>query len=116
MKIIVDLIKNLLKENVQNRNVVIQTITKIVIFHSMLWYQLFTVFLLSSISLFTMNAFKCTTGTPIVIIKDSITNVFTPNCYFSESISRTPRNIILDTIFSYLIVHSLVICCWWSVW
>ena len=138
MKIIVDLIKNLLKEKVQNRNVVIQTITKIVIiyndalfgvvfwvggfnilyviFPSMLWYQLFTVFLLSSISLFTMNAFKCTTGTPIVIIKDSITNVFTPNCYFSESISRTPRNIILDTIFSYLIVHSLVICCWWSVW
>lgn len=139
MKIIVDLIKNLLKEKIQNRNVVIQTISKIVIiyndalfgvvfwvggfnilyviFPSMQWYQLLTVFLLSSISLFTMNAFKCTTGTPIVIIRDSITNVFTPNSYFSGSRdSRDPTHIILDTIFSYLIVHSLVICCWWSVW
>lgn len=140
MKIIVDLIKNLLKEKIQERGVVIQTIAKIVIiyndavygvvfwvggfnilyfiFPTMLWYQLLTVFLLSSISLFTMNAFKCTTGTPITIIRDSVSNVFTANSYFreSESISRTSRNIFLDTVFSYLIVHSLVICCWWSVW
>ena len=138
MKIIVDLIKNLLKERVENRNVVIQTISKIVIiyndalfgvalwaggfnilyviFPSMMWYQLLTVFLLSSIPLFIMNAFKCTTGTPLIIIRDSISNVFAPNSYFSDSISRTPRNIILDTIFSHVIVHSLVICCWWSVW
>ena len=138
MKMIVDLIKNLLKKKVGDRNAVIQTISKIVIiyndalfgvvfwaggfnilyviFPSMLWYQLLSVFLLSSLSLFTMNAFKCTTGTPITIIRDTITHVFTPSSYFSESIPRTPGNIILDTIFSYLIVHSLVICCWWSVW
>ena len=138
MKIIVDLIKNILKTKVEDRNIVIQTISKIVIiyndalfgvvfwvggfnilyviFPTMLWYQLLSVFLLSSISLFSINAFKCTTGTPICIIRDSITNVFTPNSYFSESLPRTSRNVILDTIFSYLIVHSLVICCWWSVW
>jgi len=138
MKIIVDLIKNILKTKVEDRNIVIQTISKIVIiyndalfgvvfwvggfnilyviFPSMLWYQLLSVFLLSSISLFSINAFKCTTGTPICIIRDTITNVFTPNSYFSESLPRTSRNVILDTIFSYLIVHSLVICCWWSVW
>ena len=139
MKILIDIIKYFLKQKICDSHILLQIVTKVIIvyldalFGVVLWvggfnvlyaafpdmkcYQLLTVFLASSFTLFSIKAFKCTAGTPVTIITDSVDNVFTPNSYFSGTIdTRGHYSPVLDTIFSYTIVHSLVICCWWGFW
>jgi len=139
MKILIDFIKHYLKQKICDSHILLQIVVKVIIiyldalsgvvlwvggfnvlysaFPGMRWYQLLTVFLTSSLTLFSIKAFKCTASTPVTIITDSVDNVFTPHSYFSGTVdTRGNYSLVLDTIFSYTIVHSLVICCWWGFW
>lgn len=139
MKICIDLLKHILKERISSRGTVVQNITKTIIiyndalfsvvawvggfnilyaqFPEMVWHQMLSVFILSASSLIGMKAFKCTSGTPVAIFTDSLQNVFSPNTYFSDKKDSSEYySLILDTVFTYIVVHSLVICTWWSIW
>ena len=138
MKILIDLVKHYLQDKILNRGSVLKTITKLIIiyndalfgvvlwvggfnilyaqFPDMRWYQLLSVFIISSGALFSLNAFKCTAGTPIAIFTDSLETVFTPNSYFSDKSRSESYSVVFDTIFTYTIIHSLVISTWWGFW
>ena len=80
MKIIIDLVKHFLRPKIEDRGVVIQTVTKVILIYNdalfgvvfwvggfnilysafppMLWHQLLAVLLLSAASLFLMGAFQ----------------------------------------------------------
>jgi len=139
MKILIDLTKEFLRDSITVRGWWIQTIVKLVIiyldalfgvwlwlgcfnilyflFPGMLWYQLFSVLLMSSLLMISLQAFKCTAGTPLTIITDTINNVFSPSRYFRDT-DDAPGvlKIILDTLYTHAVVHTLVIWCWWSMW
>ena len=141
MKIIIDLVKHFLRPKIEDRGVVIQTVTKVILIYNdalfgvvfwvggfnilytgfppMLWHQLLAVLLLSAASLFLMGAFQCTAGVPTTIITDTNNNVFSPESYFRASVAGEEGvtwTKVLDTVFTYTVIHSLVICSWWSVW
>jgi len=139
MKICIDLLKHILRERISSRGAVLQNIVKTIIiyndalfsvvawvggfnilyaqFPDMIWHQMLSVFILSASSLIVLKAFKCTAGTPVAIFTDSLQSVFSPNSYFSDKKETSDNySMILDTMFTYFVVHTLVICSWWSIW
>ena len=132
MKILVDLLKHSLREKMERRGGLTQTLVRSVIiyldslFSVVMWvggfyilyslfpaetsYQLLSTFLLSCLVLLGSRAFCSTAGTPLSIIRDSNQNVFQPSSYGAVA------SVVLDTVISYSLLHSLVISCWWGCW
>jgi len=87
------------------------------VFPSVEWYSLTSVFFISIIFLVSIRAFHCTGGVPLAVHTDEFDNVFNPSSYFGIKCDTFfSYKVILDTIFTYSVVHTLVICCWWSMW
>jgi len=138
MKIVIDLTKQSLKDILINKGPLLQTLASIMllyldaffgvvmwvggfnllyVFPSLYWYSLTGVLILATSILMVIRAFNCTSGIPLAIITDEFENVFNPSNYFGSKPERTCwYKVILDTIFTYSVVHTLVICCWWSMW
>ena len=132
MKILVDLLKHALRERIENRGGRTQTLVKILLiyldslFSVVMWvggfyilyslfpaetlYQLLSTFLLSCLLLLGFRAFCSTAGTPLSIVTDTNHNVFHPSSYGAAS------SVVLDTVLSYSLLHSLVIASWWGCW
>ena len=79
-------------------------------------YQLISVLLISSSSLIYFRAFCSTAGTPVSIILDTTSNVFCPSSYLETHREEEGHRLVLDTVISYSLLHTLVICTWWSCW
>lgn len=87
------------------------------VFPGLHWTFLTGVLLVSTSLLFILRAFHCTSGTPLKLITDEPVFVFSPTSYWGTSPERNGwLKVIGDVIFSYLVIHSLVVCCWWSMW
>ena len=117
MKILVDLIKHSLRERLENRGGLTQTLVKILIiyldclFSVVMWvggfyslyslfpaetfYQLFFTFLISINILLGFRAFCSTIGSPLTIITDTDYNVFHPSSY------QAVTSLVLDTIATW---------------
>jgi len=80
------------------------------VFPAETFYQLFFTFLLSSLILLGFRAFCSTAGSPLTIITDTDYNVFHPSSY------QAVTSLVLDTVISYSLLHSLVIATWWGWW
>jgi len=138
MKIIVDLTKHSLRETLINKGQCLQTFTSMVliyldaffgvlmwvggfnllyVFPSFYWYGLTGLLIIASCILMFIRAFHCTGSIPLNVYTDEFENVFNPSNYFGSKLDNTcSLKVILDTIFSYSVVHTLVICCWCSMW
>jgi len=138
MKIAVDLLKHTLKDVLINKGPCLQTLSSalllyldssfgvvlwvggfnlLYLFFGVYWYSLTGVFIGSGIILMIIKAFHCTGGVPLAISTDTFEIVFNPSNYFGTKFDSNCRlKVILDTIFTYSVVHSLVICCWWGMW
>jgi len=87
------------------------------IFPSLYWYSLVSVHVVSVTILMSVKAFHCTSGTPLTISTDSFSTIFSPSSYFGTNLNSSgPLKMCLDTVFSYTVIHSLVIAAWWSMW
>ena len=81
------------------------------------WYSLTSIFFIASIILMLIKAFHCSGGVPLALGMDEFENVFNPSNYFNTKFECNHCfKVILDTFFTYSVVHTLVICCWWSMW
>jgi len=138
MKISVDLIKLAVRDTLLNKGPCLQTISSalllyldaffgvvmwvggfnfLYVFPSMYWYSLTGVLVIASIILMLLRAYHCAGGVPLNISTDEFENVFSPTNYFGTKFSSVDSyKAILDTIFIYSVVHTLVICCWWGMW
>jgi len=138
VKISVDLIKQSLKSIMANRCILIKELSTFIViyldatfgvvmwvggfnllyvFPSLYWFSLTGVLILSTSILMFIQGFHCTGGTPLSIYTDDLENVFTPTTYFDTTIDSSGyAKVVLDTIISYAVVHSLVICTWWGMW
>lgn len=132
MKILVDLIKHSLRERLENRGGATHSLVKITIiyldclFSVVMWVggfyilysvfpaetflQLSSTFLLSSLVLLVSRGFCSTAGSPLTIIRDTDQNVFQPSSY------QAVGSVVLDTVISFSLLHSLVISAWWGCW
>lgn len=87
------------------------------VFPSLYWYSLTSVLFISTTILMALQAFHCTRGTPLSIYIDHFETVLQPSSYFGTTLESSGLvKVTLDTVFSYSIVHSLVISVWWSMW
>jgi len=87
------------------------------VFPSLYWYSLTSVLFISTSILMFLQAFHSTSGTPLAIHVDNFESVLVPSSYFGTTLENSGlEKVILDTVFSYSIVHSLVISLWWSMW
>merc|ERR1719357_1745794 len=51
------------------------------------------------------------------IATDTFGSIFDPCNYFGTKFETdNSYKLIFDTLFTYGIVHTLVICCWWGLW
>lgn len=138
IKICVDLLKHILRPILVNHCLAIQYISISVIiyldatfgvvmwvggfnllyvFPSLYWFSLTSVLLISTSILMLIKAFHCTGGAPLSIYTDVYENVLAPSSYFRTTLdSSSFSKVVLDTLFSYGVVHSLVICTWWAMW
>ena len=138
IKICIDLLKHILNPILANHCLAIQYISIFVliyldatfgvvmwvggfnllnIFPGVYWVSLTSVLLISTCILMLIQAFHCTSGTPLSICRDDYTNILTPSSYFGTALeSSSLFKVVLDTLFSYGVVHSLVICVWWAMW
>jgi hypothetical protein len=138
IKICIDLLKHILRPVLVNHCVAIQYISISVliyldatfgvvmwvggfnllyVFPSLYWFSLTSVLLISTSILMFIKAFHCTGGAPLSIYTDDYENVFTPSSYFRTTLDSSGLSkVVLDTLFSYGVVHSLVICTWWAMW
>jgi len=138
VKICVDILKHILKPVLRDKSCLIQYLSisiltyldatsgvvmwvggfnLLYVFPSLYWYSLTSVLIISTSILFLIKAFHCAAGTPLHIFVDNFENVFTPSSYFGTTLDSSGlTKVVLDTVFSYSIVHSLVICAWWSMW
>jgi len=82
------------------------------------WYCLASILVVVSIILMLLKAFHCTGGVPLTIKTDKYDDVFNPTSYFGTKFNDNDISykLILDTIFTYSIVHTFVIICWWCLW
>lgn len=138
MKISIDLTKHSLRDILINKGPCLQTFASTVllyldaffsvvmwvggfnllyVFPGLYWFSLTGVLIISSIILMFINAFHHTGGcVPLAISTDEFENVFNPCNYFGSKFESSSFKVILDTIFSYSVVHTLVICLWWAMW
>jgi hypothetical protein len=138
MKIAVDLIKQTMKDVLINKGTCLTILSSafllyldasfgvvmwvggfnlLYLFFGVYWYSLTSVFIIACIILMAIKAFHCTGGVPLAIGTDEFEIVFNPSNYFGTKLDSSCRfQVILDTIFTYSVVHSLVICCWWGMW
>jgi len=138
MKITVDLTKHSLKDALINKGISLQTFTSSIllyldaffgvvmwvggfnllyVFPSLYWFSLTGVLIIASSILMLLKAYHSTGGIPLAIYTDEFENVFNPTNYFGTKFdSGSSFKVILDTIFTYSVVHTLVICCWWGMW
>lgn len=138
MKITVDLTKHSLRDILINKGSIFQSFASTIllyldsffgvvmwvggfnllyVFPSLYWYSLTGVLIISSSILMVIKAFHCTGSVPLSIYTDEYENVFTPSNYFGTKFdSSSTYKVILDTIFTYSVVHTLVICSWWAMW
>jgi len=79
------------------------------------WWWLCLVFVIACSLLIALKAFHCTGGTPLLLATDD--KIVEPRNYFGTSLeSHGVLKVVGDTVFTYAIVHTLVICTWWSFW
>jgi len=138
MKIILDITKHSLRGILINKDSCIQSFASMIlvyfdsffgvvmwvggfnllyVFPSIEWYSLTSVFFIGIIFLMVIKAFHCTGGVPLAVFTDEFENVFNPSSYFGIKYDTSfSYKVLLDTIFTYSVVHTMVICCWWSMW
>lgn len=138
MKILVDLTKHSLRSILINKGPCLQSFSSMIlvyldaffgvvmwvggfnllyVFPGLHWYGLTGVLLVASSILMVIKAFNSTGSVPLGISTDEFENVYNPNNYFGTKFENScSYKVILDTIFSYTVVHTLVICCWWGMW
>jgi len=139
MKIILDLLKLSLRNVLINKDSYIQSFASLIlvyldaffgvvmwvggfnllyVFPSVEWYSLTSVLFIACIFLMVIRAFHCTGSVPLALSTDEFDNVFNPSSYFDIKFDTTSFSykLILDTVFTYSVVHTVVICCWWSMW
>ena len=82
------------------------------------WFSLTSIPVAASTILMLLKAFHCTGGVPLSIKTDKFADVFSPTNYFGTEFDgqNMSYKLILDTIFTYSVVHTLVICSWWCLW
>lgn len=82
------------------------------------WFSLASILVVVSIILMLLKAFHCTGGVPLTIKTDKFDDVFNPSNYFGAEFNgqNISYKLILDTVFTYSIVHTFVIICWWCLW
>jgi len=82
------------------------------------WFSLTGILVAASTILMLLKAFHCTGGVPLSIKTDKFADVFSPTNYFGTEFDgeNISYKLILDTIFTYSVVHTLVICSWWCLW
>jgi len=79
------------------------------------WWSLCGTLLVSSTLLILLKAFHCTGGAPLLLATDD--KIVEPRNYFGTSMeNHGVLKVIGDTIFTYVVVHTLVICTWWAMW
>jgi len=137
MKITIDLTKHYLREILMNKGFYVQSLATSILLYldaffgvamwvgafnllyvlpGLYWYSLTGTLCTASIILMAIRAFHCTSGVPLAIYTDEFENVFNPSNYFGSKLERGSLKVILDTVFTYSFVHTLVICCWWGMW
>ena len=138
MKIAVDLIKHIMKDVLINKGTCLTILSSaflvyldasfgvvmwvggfnlLYVFPSLYWFSLTSVLLISTSILMLIKAFHCTGGAPLSINTDDYENALTPSSYFRTTLDSSGLSkVVLDTLFSYSVVHSLVICTWWAMW
>merc|ERR1712073_273748 len=80
------------------------------------WNSLTCVLFFATIFLIAIKAFQCSGGIPLTICTDEFENIFSPSSYFHTKHQSNIFYLILDTCFTYSLVHTLVMSCWWSMW
>lgn len=138
MKIMVDLTKHALRDALLNKDSWLQNLVSFILLYldssfgvvmwvggfnllawslGTTWYTLTCIFFIATGLLIAIKAFHCSGGIPLAIGLDTFENTFNPPSYFHTKHGNSSYlNIILDTFFTYNMVHTLVICCWWSMW
>jgi len=138
MKITIDLTKHSLRNTLINKGSVLQTFFSTIllyldaffgvvmwvggfnllyVFPGLYWFSLTGVLLISCFILIIIKAFHGAGGVPLNISIDEFENIFDPCNYFGTKLDTDSNyKLILDTIFTYVFVHTLVICCWWGLW
>jgi len=138
MKIAVDLTKHSLKEFLVSKGSGVQSLTTYVLlyldaffgvvlwvggfnmlyaFPGLDWLSLLTVLFASTTFLIGIKAFHCTAGVPLSILTDEFETIYTPNSYFQTNPEESgSMKAVLDIVFTYSVVHTAVIGCWWSMW
>lgn len=138
MKITIDLTKHSLRNTLINKGSVLQTFFSTIllyldaffgvvmwvggfnllyVFPGLYWFSLTGVLLISCFILIIIKAFHGVGGVPLNISIDEFENIFDPCNYFGTKLDTDSNyKLILDTIFTYGFVHTLVICCWWGLW
>lgn len=85
------------------------------VFAGLYWWSLTSVLVVSTTALMMLKAFHCTGGTPLLLFTDE--KIVEPRNYFGTSLqSCGVFQVIGDTLFTYMVVHTLVICTWWGMW
>jgi len=85
------------------------------VFPGLYWWTLTPVLIFSSSALLSLRAFHCTVGAPLLLHTND--NILVANNYFGTKMEiNGVMRVIGDTFFSYLVVHSLVVMVWWSMW
>jgi len=138
MKIMVDLIKHSTRNILINKGPSVQTFASFVLlyldaffgvvmwvggfnvlyaFPGLHWVSLTCTLVIGSVILISLQAFHCAGGVPLNISTDTFASIFDPCNYFGTKFETDKSyKLILDTLFTYSIVHTLVICCWWGLW
>jgi len=138
IKIIIDLTKHLLRNILINKGTCIQTLATFIIlyldaffgvvmwvggfnvlyaFPGLYWVSLTSALFIGGVILVILQAFHCAGGVPMNIATDTFGSIFDPCNYFGTKFETdNSYKLIFDTLFTYGIVHTLVICCWWGLW
>jgi len=138
MKIMVDITKHALRDVLLNKECWLQNVASFILLYldasfgvvmwvggfnllyfvpGTSWYALTSVFFISVFFLIAIKAFHCCGGIPLAIGTDTLENIFSTASYFhTKSENNSYITITLDTFFTYSMVHTLVISCWWSMW
>jgi len=79
------------------------------------WWRLVSMLVFSTTSLMLMKAFHCSGGAPLQLATDE--KIVVPSSYFGTHLqSDGILKVMGDTVFTYAVVHSLVVCTWWAMW
>jgi len=137
VRIVLDLVKHYIVLNLQHLHISIRLVIKCLVLYSeslfgvcmwvgmfnimytgpkTYWYSLVSTLIISSFLLMNLRAFHCSGGTPLHLLRDTDNEVFNAKSYFNTKLDEGFGWVMADTVFSYLVIHGLLICSWWAIW